>query len=249
MNKDYYYSYFKLEREHWWFVVRYEIIADQIKKVFGDRKDLKILNVGAATGRSTEILSQFGTVSSIEYDEDCVQFTNEKTNLDLVVGDITHLQFTDNQFDLVCAFDVIEHVENDQKALSELYRVTSKKGIVFITVPAFMTLWSHHDVINKHFRRYTMSNLEKLYEPIKYKTIRKTYFNSLLFIPIFLFRMFTKLIPASWLRKGAGSDNEIFDNDSFVNKVLLKIFGFERKLLKAMKFPFGVSIMHISRKL
>jgi len=92
------------------------------------------------------MLEKFGDVTSIEYDEDCCQFLNEVLHIPALQGSITELEFEDNSFDLVCAFDVIEHVEDDSKAASEMLRVCKKDGLVFATVPAFMLLWSEHDV-------------------------------------------------------------------------------------------------------
>ena len=65
MDRQFYVEYYTLEREHWWFRVRGEIIMDRIKELTGGRTDLKILNVGAATGRTSQILERFGQVTSI----------------------------------------------------------------------------------------------------------------------------------------------------------------------------------------
>ena len=248
MNKDYYVEYYTLEREHWWFVVRAGIIKDRIAPYLNNQKSCKILNIGAATGSTSELLSQFGEVTSIEYDADCCAFTRERTNLQVQHGSILDLDFPDNNFDLVCAFDVIEHVEDDQLAVEEMQRVCKPGGLVYITVPAYNFLWSEHDEVNHHFRRYTLGGLKKLFDRKRVKFLYHSYFNSLLFIPIATFRLLSKMIPSSWYRKGAGADNTILDNDSIVNKILFQIFNMERKLLKVMKFPFGVSIMLLLRK-
>ena len=247
MDKTYYHEYYKLEREHWWFVVRGRILLEHILP-YTKAPDLSILNVGAATGRTSELLSDLGEVTSIEYDDDCRNFANALTGLGIKKGTILDLELEDNSFHLSCAFDVIEHVENDKKAVAELVRVTKTNGLIFITVPAFQFLWSEHDIVNHHFRRYTRSKLKQILPSEEISLVHKTYFNSLLFFPIAIFRVLSRLVPARFYRKGSGADNTLVANDSFVNKLMFRVFETERKLLRKVKFPFGVSLMVILRK-
>lgn len=250
MDKSYYKEYYVLEREHWWFKARGKIITDLIIKSLKDQETtgLKILNIGAATGKTCELLSQFGTVSSLEYDKDCCDFANEKLNLNIINGSILELPFRDEEFDMVCAFDVIEHVEDDIKGLSEMKRVCKNGGLIVVTVPAFMLLWSNHDVVNHHFRRYTMANLKKLFTKINLNIIRVTYFNTILFLPILTFRLISKLIPAKFIRVGAGSDATLHNNNSISSKILYQIFKSELALIRFFNLPFGVSIFISSKK-
>ena len=206
------------------------------------KNKLKVLNVGAATGRTSEILSQYGEVTSLEFDKDCCDFANNNLNLNIINGSILELPFANETFDIVCAFDVIEHVEDDLTAVAEMKRVCKNGGLIAVTVPAFMSLWSQHDVVNHHFRRYTNANLLQLFDDIKLKPTTATYFNTLLFSPIFIFRMLGKLVPQKWIRKGAGSDATIMKEEGVLNSLLYHIFGAELFLLKYMKLPFGVSI-------
>lgn len=247
MNKNYYVEYFELERKHWWFRVREGIISDTLKRFVGRKEPLQILNIGAATGRSTEMLSRYGKVTSIENDKDCCDFVNERLNLGVLNASVLELPFADRSFDLVCAFDVIEHVEDDSKAVQEMERVCKSNGFLYITVPAFMTLWSQHDVVNHHLRRYRMGSLTKLFGGLVGKTVFKTYFNSILLPPIFAFRVLSKLFGFR-NRKGAGSDFSLVNEKSFVNKVLFGIFSFERSLMKSITFPAGVSILYLWEK-
>ena len=123
MKKEYYKEYFYLERNHWWFVVRSKILKAVIHKFVSANSSLSILNVGVATGATTEMLSEFGEVTSIEYDPDCCDFMNKHSQIKVINGSILDLPGTDNAFDLVCCFDVIEHVEDHHRAVNELFRV------------------------------------------------------------------------------------------------------------------------------
>ena len=81
MDKLYYYKYFQFERQHWWFKARQEILESYIAENIGSGVELKILNVGAATGATSEMLMKFGNLTSIEFNRDCIDFANEKLNL------------------------------------------------------------------------------------------------------------------------------------------------------------------------
>jgi SAM-dependent methyltransferase len=253
MQHDYYKEYYDLERQHWWFVAREKIISNYLKKIIDDKilnhTELKILNVGCGPGRSSQYLSSFGEVTSIEYDKDCCEFASERTGLQIINGSITELPFQDEMFDLVCAFDVIEHVENDQLAVSEMKRVAKKEGVIFITVPTFMSLWSHHDVINHHFRRYKLSQIEKLFEIKKNgNEIFSSYFNFFLFPGIYLIRIISNILKFGKKRPGSGSDFETF-KPGFLNNLLFNIMYFESKFInKNIKFPFGVSLLYTWKK-
>lgn len=250
MQSDYYKEYYNYEREHWWFVAREKIIISAIKSHILNRmiasQPLKILNIGCSTGRSSEYLAQFGQVISLEYDKECCEFTAQKTGLEIINGSITELPFPENTFDLVCAFDVIEHVEDHELAVAEMKRVAKQNGILFVTVPAFMSLWSHHDEVNFHFRRYTKKEIVTLFNKTKNgETVFVTYFNSILFSPIWIYRKLSNVLKFGIKRDGAGSDFESFNN-GILNKILFKIMHFERHFIKRkVAFPVGVSLLNI----
>jgi 2-polyprenyl-3-methyl-5-hydroxy-6-metoxy-1,4-benzoquinol methylase len=244
MDKNYYVEYYKLERENWWFKSRLEIIRSQIMLIAAGRCDLKILNIGTATGATSIMLQEFGSVKSIEYDKDCYEFVKQRLDIDLEIGSILDLQFPNDGYDLVCAFDVIEHVEDDKKAVAEMLRVCKPNGNIMITVPAFNFLWSKHDEVNHHFRRYTWAMLKPLFN--HEKVVFHSYFNSILFFPITAVRLLGKLIPFN--RKGSGSDFGLV-NSPFLNNIFYRLFKSENIFLSSgISLPFGISLMAIARK-
>lgn len=244
MEKEYYKEYFINERKHWWYRVREEIIKEvltkQINNHFTDKKKIKILNVGCATGRTTQFLKSFGDVVSLEYDLDCINFLYHKTGIQAIHGSVLNLPFENSTFDIVCAFDVIEHVFDDKKAFLEMRRVLNIDGIILITVPAFNFMWSEHDVINHHFRRYTKKDLKKIIQFNKNSKI--FYFNSILSIPIMVYRIL--------FRYKINNDNHKSDFNKFNNFILDFIFTIVFKidlfLIKISIYPiFGSSIFAI----
>lgn len=249
MNNDYVNKYATLENNHWWFITRKKIIMQVLHKFFSVENDnsLKILNVGAAAGASSKWLANFGKVYSLENDPYFVQ-TLRNQNMEVTEGSITAIPFNSNEFDLVCAFDVIEHVKDDVTAFAELQRVCKPAGKICITVPAFQSLWSIHDKVNEHQRRYKDSTLKKLIKTQSNNSIiYSTYFNSLLFIPIYIVRKLENL------RRGntdkVKSDFEFYQTPEIISKFLQKIFSLELLLLKLIRLPFGVSLLTLIEKI
>ena len=245
MNKSYVQRYVALERSHWWFLVRKKILQGLLTKNL-PTKSLKILNVGAAGGASSEWLSDYGEVCSVENDIFFIEYLRSR-GTNVIAANVTKLPFNDDTFDLVCAFDVIEHVEDHHGALNELYRVCKNNGYICITVPAFQQLWSHHDVVNGHFRRYHFKQLQSIVQQnisVDFKTW--TYFNTILFIPIYLVRKFQKFRGNAIQQEY--SDFESYKTGSLINKVLYKLFALEIGWLKFFRLPFGVSLFCFLQK-
>lgn len=250
MEKLYYKEYYKLEREHWWFKARLKILDNIISKQMQDQSTQKILNAGAATGATSIMLKQYGEVLSLEYDDDCSTFLSEILKEEILNASLTALPLINNTFDLVCAFDVIEHIEDHDKAIKEINRVLQDDGYVFLTVPAFNILWSEHDEINHHFRRYRLKELHELLQGNGFKIEYSSYFNFILFLPILIVRLISKLIPRKKNTKSTGSDFEKFSTNKWLNQLLYKIFESELFLLKRnIKLPFGVSAMILAKKI
>ncbi len=252
MNKDYYEEYYRYERSHWWFIVRSRIIEKTLLRYIKPSSPLKILNVGVATGASSQLLMKFGEVVSVEYDKDCCEFVSGVLNTKVYNNSIIELPFESGSFDLVCAFDVIEHVADHELAVSEMYRVCKPEGHLFVTVPAFMSLWSKHDVINHHERRYRLKQLRTLFKKLNGEETYSSFFNSILFPLIFIFRQFSKLVFRNQKEDQVSSDFEAISTKSamgrFINAILSRFFSMEIFLLRFMKFPVGVSIIFLWKK-
>jgi len=248
MDKNYYKEYYHLERNHWWFKVRNQIIIERLKKMVGENPNLNILNVGVATGHTSELLSDFGKVTSVEYEKDCCKFLREELKMDVINGSILELPFDDDTFDIVCAFDVIEHIDDDALGVSEMKRVCKNEGILYISVPAFQFLWSKHDVVNHHYRRYTLPQVKRLFNPQHGELIYNSYFNSILFFPIALFRVISTLFAnKNEQSEEADSDFKVMGGNGIIGSMLELIFKFEKFLLRFLKFPLGVSILFAQR--
>lgn len=244
MERSYYRQYYELERNHWWFVVRSSLIKQCLEKHLPETRNLSILNIGTATGATSGMLDSFGKVVSSEYDHETCVFLREELGMEVTEASVTALPFDNESFDLVCAFDVIEHVEDDTLAFLEMKRVCKKNGFIAVTVPADMDLWSQHDEINHHFRRYELKGIQKLVKKAGLRVVYESYFNTWLYPPVLLVRKFKKVFG----RKEKPASDFDMKMPAWINTVLKQVFSFEKLWFGRKKMPFGVSIMWLGKK-
>lgn len=147
-----------LEDRHWWFRERRHLLASQLRRLTPGRA----LDIGAAGGGNTRVLRDGGwSAVSVEYNEDGTMLARDR-GLVTVRADAVALPFTDRTVDLVAAFDVLEHIEDDSAALAEIARVMRPGATLLVTVPCDMSLWSAHDTACDHYRRYSREMLRSL---------------------------------------------------------------------------------------
>jgi SAM-dependent methyltransferase len=125
-------------------------------------------------------LARRGTVTGVELSDVSVGLARERGCGEVIAGSVLDMPFPSDSFDLAVTLDVIEHLEDDLGALQEMRRVVAPGGALLVTVPAYPWLWSGHDVINHHHRRYTRRSLQRVAERAGWAQMRTTYFNSLL---------------------------------------------------------------------
>jgi SAM-dependent methyltransferase len=147
-----------------------------------------MLDAGCGSGRTLTELAWYGDAVGVDADPACVRTATERGH-SARLGSIAHLPFPSARFDLITCLDVIEHLPDDVAALTELRRVTMPGGRLLVTVPAFQSLWSDHDVANEHLRRYRAPQLRSAAMAAGWTTERITYFNSLLFAPAAIVRL------------------------------------------------------------
>lgn len=225
-----------VQRTHWWFVSRRRILGAMLEHARPGRRDLKILDVGCGTGVNLGFLQQYGAVTGLDNTEEAVKRCKANGFQDVVMGDILALPFPDATFDLVVAMDVVEHLDDDVAVLKELRRIVKPGGLLYITVPAFMFLWSIQDDVSLHKRRYRASQLRQAVEAAGLRCARITYFNFFLFPLILALRYLIKLF-----RVKVESENRI--NPKMTNGLMTSIFSSEAAFLPRVNLPFGVSIL------
>ncbi len=144
-----------LEDRHWWYAERRALLRRELHGIVPG----VALDVGAAGGGNTRVLRDAGWHAvALEYGVDGAEVARSR-GLHVVRGDAQALPFASGRLDLVVAFDVLEHLQDDRRAVSEARRVLRPGGRLLVAVPADATLWSAHDDAVGHLRRYSRPEL------------------------------------------------------------------------------------------
>lgn len=232
----------EIEASHWWFTTRRWMFSKIIRS-WNPAQDAPILDVGSSSGTNLRMLKDMGftNYSGLDMSDESIRYCREKGLGTVIKGDICKLPHGKDQFSLILATDIIEHVENDSLAIRELYRVLKPGGHILITVPAFMSLWGLQDDVSHHKRRYRKRELKERIEDAGIRTETMYYFNYLLFAPIWAARRIINL-----LKIRAESENDI--NNPIINFLLTVIFRLDVMTARIIHPPFGVSILAIITK-
>lgn len=245
MDQNFYLQYAAVEDHHWWFVARRQIIHSVIRRLQLP-PHAQILEVGCGTGGNLAMLSQHGDVSAMEVEAIACELANQRQLTLVKPGRLPDLIPFEKDFDLILALDVIEHIPDDLAALKALYSRLKSGGWLIITVPAYQFLWSQHDEINHHQRRYRRRQLSRLIQSAGFHPTKSSYFNTFLFPLVFLTRMYQKILK---VESQATISDDLKLPSPLLNRILTKIFASERYFLPLFSFPWGVSILVIARKI
>ena len=228
----------ELDTQHWWYRARRMVLADLIARQIKPPRDARILEIGCGTGHNLAMLGGFGTVDAIEIDPAAREIAANRLGRDVDDAPLPTLQgVNDGGYDLVAVLDVIEHIEEDEAALRMIARKLRPGGRILITVPAHPWMWSAHDVVNHHHRRYTKKTLRRAIAAAGLRTDLLSYFNSLLFPLAAAARL------AGRLTGKEDSDDKL--PPAPVNKLFEALFALERHAIGRVPFPPGVSLVAI----
>lgn len=226
-----------IEETHWWFKGRRNII-DQMVSTLPIPNHANILEIGCGTGGNLATLAKYGAVTGIEMNESALAFARSRRVAPVDQGSLPdNLPPINKSLDLVALFDVIEHIDDDLSALQTCKELLSGNGHILLTVPAFMSLWSQHDVDNEHKRRYRRQDINKLAGDCDLEIVFFSYFNFWLFPPTALAKLSRQLVPykQTW--------GDMKPPPKLINNVLYSIFSSEGKIIGKRPLPFGTSII------
>jgi SAM-dependent methyltransferase len=215
----------------WWYRGRTQAVRAVLAKT--KTKELEAaLDFGAGYGGMENALTNVSKiVDAFEPDEAARSAASSRGYHEIFADEESAFK---NQYDLIGLFDVLEHIEDDKGFLLRAHGGLSPKGKLVITVPAFMKLWSTHDVEHHHFRRYTTTSLRKLLLENGYAVEYSSYWNCALLIPAAVMRFFGK----------SGEDG--LTPPVFINNLLLAWLSFEASILRYIPLPFGLSVVVVA---
>lgn len=223
---------------HWWYTARRDILGALIARRIALPADARILEVGCGTGHNFGMLGRFGRVAALEIDDPARAIASERLGRPVGTAPLPELAgIDDGRYHLVALLDVLEHVEDDCGALRGIRRKLAPGGRILLTVPANPWMWSAHDVVHHHHRRYTARSLRQVVAKAGLRVELLSHFNSLLF-PL-----------AAALRIAGKATGKTTSDDAMpspaVNRLFGSVFGLEKHLVGRVPLPVGVSLVAI----
>jgi len=244
-------EYVSIEDTHWWFRGRREIIATLLRPHM--RSPARIIDIGSGGGAVAQALLEFGSVTACDIDVRCAASVARRAGMSFAYGTAEAVPFADGSFDLVTAFDVLEHLDDDVKALREMARVARPAGLVAVTVPAYRWMWGRQDEISHHRRRYTGRSLRQAITDAGLIPRRLTAFNTILFPGIAAVRI-TRRVAKRLAGGGRSSDLSELKSDfsmtkpGLFNNLMAATFSAEAAVLRFVDLPVGVSLLALAER-
>ncbi len=246
---------YQMEANSWWFQYRAKVIIGLMHKHFYNQN--MTVDVGGGNGYTTSITQLEGfKISLLEPSESACK-NAEKRGIESHAGMLTDYYPKDGEYKQVLLLDVLEHIEDDQEFLNLLYRKISEGGVLLITVPAFMCLWSSEDDYAKHFRRYTEEELREKAEKSGFRILYSGYFMQFLFLPILFIRVGLERLgilkrqdERTKEERAAVMDKQFKTNETgFVNRVLKAVEAIEyKRIMNGHRYVYGASVIMILQR-
>jgi SAM-dependent methyltransferase len=240
MQENYYRTFHDVESRHWWFAARRDIVLSVAAAIL--KPGARILDVGCGTGFFLEKANEQYQVAGLDDSPLAVGFCRERGLEGIHLGTATDLTAVAGaRYDGIFLLDVIEHIDDPGAALAEAGRLLAEGGTLFVTVPAYLFLWSEHDENNHHKTRYTAPRLRALLERGGFDLVKLSYFNSLLLPSIVAIRLVQRLLRLKSTGLALNPDT------GPLNWAMRRLFACEAPWLRRHNFPAGVSLIAVAR--
>ena len=242
MSPEEYFNLERVEKSHWYYHGKREIVRFWIQKYQKIDVNIKLLDCGAGSGAFAAEMSEKVQVTAMDDHLESLEILRRRLRKDSIVeGSCVKIPFSSATFDAVTALDVLEHIADDKQAASEFVRVLKPQGAIVITVPAMMCLWSDWDVSLHHYRRYQKKSLLKIFEDLPLAIEHCAYINVAAMPLVWTLRKARSL----GISKGTRAEDRL--PPVFLNRFMHCLFvshGCSR-----FQFPFGVGLILVGRKL
>jgi SAM-dependent methyltransferase len=240
MTEDELQAMMAADDRHWWYRGRRRVLRAAI-----DRLPLapraRLLDAGCGSGRMLDELARYGRVTGVDLSSEAVAASRARGH-EVVRAAIEAMPFADGTFDLVSCLDVIEHTPDDRATLAELRRVTRPGGLLVATVPAYQSLWSWHDEVNRHYRRYDGPRLRAAARAAGWDLVADTHFNALLLAPAAAVRLAQR-------RRTSHAHSDLALSPPALDRLLELPLRLESRAVAAgARLPAGLSLLAVLRR-
>ncbi len=230
------------DERHWWYRGRRRVLRAALSRL-----DLppgaQLLDAGCGSGRTLDELVAYGRVTGVDASRTAVAAARVRGHRDVLVARVERLPLATARFDVVTCLDVIEHTPDDRQTFAELLRVTRPGGYLLVTVPAYPSLWSTHDEVNHHYRRYRRRSLLDVATAAGWAPVTTTHFNALLLAPAGLVRLASRRHPA------IGGRSDLERTPPTLDTALELPLRLEAALLRhGLRLPVGLSLLALLRR-
>lgn len=229
----------QLEENHWWFQGKKLLVFNALES--STIPEGQYLDIGCGTGMFMREMGKERFACGLDISLQALSYCQKDGVRNLVNASCDSLPFSDNAFALISLLDIVEHAPDDRAVLKEVYRICRPGGVVLVTVPAFMLLWSSHDVANHHKRRYTRKELASLCHTSGFTLERITYTNFFIFLPVLLRRTIFKKLRSR-------GDSDLKAVPQILNRLLKWFYKVEAAYVRRASLPWGVSLLMMLRK-
>lgn len=241
MNPDEYFKLNQLEKEHWFYAGKREIVRYWIGQLHPLSTGSLLVDCGAGTGQFAAEMQPFCRVLAVDDHDESLALAASKLGASSVRrGSCTALPISPASADCLTALDVLEHVEDDARAIKEFTRVLKPGGIAIITVPAMPALWSDWDISLHHFRRYTRRSLLNLLAVPEFTIEHWNFINVFALIPVYLSRKLRSLAQTSRRAEDVIPARGL--------NLFLKTTFTALACQRTIRFPAGVGLLAVVRR-
>jgi len=240
METEAYANLFEIEERLWWYRGRRRICFDLLDRHLDPNRQYDVLDVGCGTGYNLTLLSRYGPSAGIDMSAEALHFCEQRGLSNVTLHEAEVLPYQDQCFDLLTAFDVVEHIEDDRAAFREFERLLRPGGWMLIYTPALPWLYSDHDRRVHHKRRYLKEELKSKIEEAGFELVHLSYSN-LLILPVVLIARFL-------LRWKSNDHAEMTIPPEPFNWLFSQLSVLESFLVNSITLPYGMSLVALARK-
>jgi SAM-dependent methyltransferase len=242
MDKSFFDELYRREQGHWWFSCRRRLAAATLRR-WCRQSPRRVLDMGCGTGAMLDDLQQFGLEFGLDISPTALDYCRSRGHTRLAIGVGEALPLRSGSVDAVVTLDVLEHIEDDERTLDQLYRICATDAVVVITVPVTPWLWTTRDDRLLHKRRYTRRQLLERCRAAGFEVVKSSYYC------VFFFPVVAAVVLVNRL---LGCKPDIKDDVPSVPTALNAMFRAlllaEQWLMQWVSYPFGVSLFCVLRK-